>query len=207
MLVIKLLSKIGRYYLAFFLISTNYILTCDNAIAQVVSDGTLDTRVELIDQEKIITGGQEAGTNLFHSFQQFSPTPDVVTYFNNNPNIENIFTRVTGGIPSLINGTIKTNDASLFLLNPSGIIFGKNAQLNINGSFFATTAEELIFADGTRFNAKLSNVKPLLTVSVPMGLQYGNNPGEIVSNDISNNIALKQGEQLALLGGKVMWPI
>ena len=205
MLVIKLLSKIGRYYIAFFLISINYILTCDQAIAQVVSDGTLDTRVELIDQQNIITGGQEAGTNLFHSFQQFSPTPDVVTYFNNNSNIENIFTRVTGGIPSLINGTIKTNDASLFLLNPSGIIFGDNAQLNINGSFFATTAEEIIFADGTRFSAELSNVKPLLTVSVPMGIQYGNNPGEIVANEINTNSedTLKQGELIALLGGTV----
>ncbi len=205
MLVIKLLGKIARYYLAFFLISINYIVTRGNAIAQVVSDGTLDTKVELTDKKNIITGGQEAGTNLFHSFQEFSPTPDVVTYFNNNSNIENIFTRVTGGIPSLINGTIKTNDASLFLMNPSGIIFGENAQLNINGSFFATTAEEIIFADGTRFNTKVSDVKPLLTVSIPMGLQYGNNPGEIVGNgtNLNSEDPSKQGELIAFLGGKV----
>ena len=194
-------GQVNQYGLALSLLIVSYTLTSKNSQAQIVSDGTLDSQVNLINQQNVITGGQEAGANLFHSFQEFSPVPDAVTYFNNNSNIENIFTRVTGKIPSFINGIIQTNDASLFLLNPAGIIFGENASLDINGSFFATTAESVIFADGTTFNTELSNTQPLLTVSMPIGLQYGANPGNIASNNIMN--ALKEGEIIALLGGEV----
>ena len=208
MLGINLLNHIGKYHLAFFMLATNYIFAQENATAQIVSDGTLDSEVQLINQTNIITGGQEVGTNLFHSFKEFSPVPDAVTYFNNNPNIENIFTRVTGGIPSVIDGVIETNNASLFLINPSGIIFRNNAKLNINGSFFATTAEQVIFADGTTFNTQVSNVKPLLTVSLPIGVQYGTSPGTIVSSNNSDEPPpiyepLTPGNTFALLGGEV----
>ena len=49
--------------------------------------------------------------------------------FNNSVNIQNIITRVTGSTASNINGVIKSNaGANLFLINPSGIIFGANAK-------------------------------------------------------------------------------
>ncbi|MDJ0649218.1 MAG: filamentous hemagglutinin N-terminal domain-containing protein [Xenococcaceae cyanobacterium MO_188.B19] len=194
-------SQVSQCGLTLCLLIANCTLTSENAQAQIVTDGTLDSQVNLIDGQNVITGGKEARTNLFHSFEQFSPVPEAATYFNNNSNIENIFTRVTGNIPSFINGTIQTNDASLFLLNPSGIIFGENARLDINGSFFATSAESVIFADGTTFNTKVSNTTPLLTVSMPIGLQYGANPGTITSNNITGS--LKEGEIIALLGGEV----
>ncbi|MDJ0743892.1 MAG: filamentous hemagglutinin N-terminal domain-containing protein [Xenococcaceae cyanobacterium MO_167.B27] len=212
MLSIKLLSQVSKCNLAFLLLAANYIFACENAMAQIVPDGTLDTQVQSIDQQNIITGGQEVGPNLFHSFEEFSPLSDVETYFNNNSNIENIFTRVTGGNASIIDGIIRTNDASLFLINPSGIIFSDNAQLNINGSFFATTAEQIIFADGTTFDTQVSNVKPLLTISVPIGLQYGTNPGAIsISNRIADNLdeqppifnSSNPSNTFALLGGEV----
>lgn len=91
MLGSNLLSQIGKYHLAFFMVATNYIFAHENATAQIVSDGTLGSEVQLINQTNIISGSQEVGTNLFHSFKEFSPVPDTVTYFNNNPNIENIF--------------------------------------------------------------------------------------------------------------------
>ena len=62
---------------------------------------------------------------------------------------------------------------SLFLMNPAGIMFGKNAALNIGGSFVGTTANSIKFSDGTEFSAVNTATPPLLTMSVPIGLQLG----------------------------------
>ena len=158
-----------------------------------------------------IDGGTIKDKNLFHSFEEFSVPADVEIIFNNSPNIENIFTRVTGSLPSEIDGTISAQDsANLFLINPNGIMFGANAQLDIGGSFLATTADSIFFADGSQFSATNSQSSSLLTVSVPIGLQFGSKVGNIhnQSRRLDSNrvpIGLEVGAEktLALLGGEI----
>ena len=109
-----------------------------SAIAQVTPDGTLSTTVSSSDNLNfVIEAGNQSGRHLFHSFDKFSVPTNGSAQFNNARGIRTIFSRVTGGNISEINGELSTNHtATLFLMNPSGIIFGKDASLNIGGSFF-----------------------------------------------------------------------
>jgi len=205
-----------------------YLLASKPTAAQIVPDPTLPNNsiVPPNCTSCEITGGTPVGNNLFHSFEQFSIPTGGSAYFNNAQTIENIISRVTGGSISNIDGLIRANDgANLFLLNPNGIIFGPNASVNIGGSFLATTADRINFADGTQFRADGTQSSPLLTVSLPIGLQFGQAPG-IISNqsvapladstgnpvlDDDNNpipvgLRVLPGRTLALVGGSIGIP-
>ncbi len=159
------------------------------AQAQIVPDGTLLTDVNNSGNMDKITGGERVGNNLFHSFEQFSITEGMKAIFDNDLDIENIFTRITGSETSLIDGLLKTaGGANFFLVNPNGIVFGENAQLDVGGSFIATTADSIDFADGTSFVAKDNNPNVTLTISVPVGLGFLGNNGSITVNGSGNNI-------------------
>jgi filamentous hemagglutinin family protein len=175
------------------------------AIAQVVPDRTLPVgeRSQISGDPNLqIDGGATRGGNLFHSFQQFSIPTNSGVFFNNSTDITNIITRVTGNSRSDIDGFMRANGtANLFLINPNGIIFGPNAQMEIGGSFLVSTADSLKFADGFEFSATVPQSSPLLTISVPSGLQYGSNPGEIRVQGA--NLQVPDGRTLALAGGDV----
>ncbi|MHC5827838.1 MAG: two-partner secretion domain-containing protein, partial [Nostoc sp.] len=147
---------------AFLFILTTGLFTLGmmrSAIAQITSDGTTKTTVNQSANNFTILNGIEKGNNLFHSFSNFSVPTGGSARFDliNTPNISTIFSRVTGGNVSNIDGLIQTinskNPVSLLLINPSGIIFGANAQLNIGGSFIGTTANSIKFVDGVEFSA------------------------------------------------------
>jgi filamentous hemagglutinin family protein len=161
-------------------------------VAQVVPDQTLPggERSQVSgDRDAQIDGGAVRGNNLFHSFQQFSIPTGGSASFNNAPDIRNIITRVTGNNISDIDGVIRANGtANLFLINPNGILFGANARLEIGGSFLASTANSLKFADGLEFSATSSQSSPLLTISAPIGLQYGRNSGAITVQGSGHNL-------------------
>ena len=125
------------------LTSLSILLLWGGSLAQVTTtitpDPTLGTEVTQNGKMHEITGGDrpEAGPNLFHSFHRFNIGTGDTAHFIGEPGIENIIGRVTGPEASRIDGTVQA-DASLFLLNPQGILFGPDATLNIHGSFHAT---------------------------------------------------------------------
>lgn len=202
------------------------LLYVQSIAAQVIPDTTLPVgeRSQVTGNPNVqIDGGARRGGNLFHSFSQFSIPTGGSAYFNNAMDVQNIFSRVTGGSVSNIDGVIRANGtANLFLLNPNGILFGPNARLNIGGSFIATTANSINFADNFQYSATNPQTTPLLTVSVPIGLQMGANPGQIavqgngydlsvavtifsplIRGSSSAGLRVPIGQTLALIGGDI----
>lgn len=174
--------------------------------AQVAPDGSLGTEVNTNDSVTEIIGGTELDSNLFHSFQEFSVETGSTVFFNNGVEIDNIIGRVTGNSISNLDGLIRANgDANLILINPNGITLGSNVRLDIGGSFLGSTAESVVFQDGTVFNTDL-NTEPLLTISTPIGLQLGQDAAGIqVSGtaDIDAGLALTAGNTFALVGNGI----
>src|SRR5919202_7153791 len=188
---------------------------CALAQSKIVPDGTLGNESSVVVRNfrglsvEAIDGGAQRGQNLFHSFQEFNVSEGRGAYFYSpDAGIVNILARVTGGNPSEILGVLGTfgnSQPNLFLINPNGIIFGRNARLNIGGSFLASTANSVVFDNGYQFSATNPQALPLLTVNVPLGLQFGANPGSIVNQSRPNGDGLKAqpGRTLALVGGEV----
>ncbi|MDM8547409.1 two-partner secretion domain-containing protein [Candidatus Venteria ishoeyi] len=89
--------------------------------------------------------GKVIGNNLFHSFQDFNLKQGETARFSGAAHINNVISRVTGGSPSHINGTISNTipGANTYLLNPAGIFFAEHARLDVSGGFYATTADYL----------------------------------------------------------------
>ncbi|MDF5709463.1 MAG: filamentous hemagglutinin N-terminal domain-containing protein [Nostoc sp. S4] len=189
----------------------------NSAIAQITitPDGTLSNNSQVTQQNNliIIEGGTRSGNNLFHSFNEFNIPAGVTVELRNASDIQNIIGRVTGKSISNIDGILKSNyTANVFLLNPNGIIFGNNATLQIGGSFIASTASSFNFADGTKFSATNPEITPLLTISAPVGLQFGvATPGSILNQSQANadnarnpvGLQVQSNKTLALIGGDI----
>lgn len=198
------------------------------AQAQVVPDATLPMPSVVspgaAPNLELVTGGTRQGNHLFHSFEQFSIAPGATVEFSHGLDLAIIFTRVTGGDRSILEGTLATQgSADFFLINPNGFLFGPEAQLNIGGSFVASSASQVEFSDGTTFSAVAPQPTDLLSINVPVGLQYGAAPGviEVLGKGHGLEIdpatlaivpvtppaarlAVNPGQTLALLGGPVL---
>ncbi|NEO86731.1 MAG: S-layer family protein [Spirulina sp. SIO3F2] len=174
------------------------------AIAQTVTaDGTVGTTVTGTGPFTI-TGGTTQGANLFHSFTEFSPST-ATTEFSVGGTIERIFSRVTGSNVSNIDGILRVTggiNPDFFLINPNGIVFGPNAELDMNGSFIGSTASSIVFPHNLEFSANDTTVSPLLTINQPIGLNLGSNPGSIVTQSLTEDFEISD-QTIGLIGGEI----
>jgi len=180
--------------------------------AQVIPDPTLSVESSLVNTVttdgtlQTITGGALRGSNLFHSFEQFSIPAGDTAVFANPDFVANIISRVTGGTLSDLQGTIQAGgSANLFLINPAGIVIGPNARLDIGGSFLASTGNGLGFENGFLYDTVDPQVPPLLTISAPIGINLGQAPGDIAVGGSGGPppLSIVEGQTLALIGGEV----
>ena len=199
--------------------------------AQLTPDNTLGTENSIVTPQQLrdlIQGGAIRGNALFHSFDEFNVQDGGSVFFDlqNNTDILNIFTRVTGGSVSNILGTLGVlqdalnsdvlGNANLFLLNPNGITFGANANLQLNGSFFATTADSFDFDNFTFSASGEETPPPLLTVSIPRFLSFRDNPGTIINQSVTRaensrgrrikvGLQVPQDQTIGFIGGEVQF--
>ena len=197
-----------------FVVSGILIFKCDRAFSQITPDSTLGAESSTVNprdaNSESIDGGAVRGQNLFHSFQEFNVGEDRGVYFANPNAVSNIFSRVTGSNVSNILGTLGVDGAAnLYLINPNGIVFGENSSLDVQGSFTATTADAIEFSEGGLFSA-VAPGESLLTISVPLGLQFGSTPGSIINRSFVQDeteefvgLQVLTGENLTLVGGEI----
>ena len=172
-------------------------------------DGT-NTVVLPNGQQFNITGGTQAGANLFHSFQQFGLSQGQIANFLSQPNIQNILGRVVGGDPSVINGLIQLTggNSNLYIMNPAGVIFGTNASLNVPASFTATTANGIQVGNSWfGMNTIVSDLKNL--TGTPNAFAF-TSPSTTIQNQTSGvivnqgNLNVSEGKSITLVGGIVI---
>lgn len=195
-----------KFYLNPLSIAISLILAHNSIVyAQITPDGSLGEESSIVTPGQLrdlIEGGAIRDSSLFHSFLEFNIQEGQQVYFTNPEGITNIFTRVTGINPSDIFGTLGVDgSANLILINPHGINFGANAQLDITGSFFATTTESIIFANGWEFSANNPQAPPLLQVNLTPGLQTGSPAQAPINNAATLSIAT--GQTLTLIGSEI----
>lgn len=208
---LKLLSSLA-------LVST-FAISEHPTFAQVTPDNTLGIENSIVnfssDNDSLrlqIQGGSIRGTNLFHSFSDFNIAEGQSLYFQNPIDITNIISRVTGGSSSNIEGRLGVSGgtANLFLLNPSGIIFGANARLDVEGSFVATTATAIQFGNQGFFSASVTDSPALLTVN-PSAFLFNQIAAAPIVNRSTTPLAeprrkglqVPDGKSLLLLGGEI----
>jgi filamentous hemagglutinin family protein len=202
--------------LSFFL----FPLANSQAALPITSDNTLGTSVNKTGSTYDIGGGTAKGSSLFHSFGLFSVPVNETANFLGAGGIVNILSRVTGGQPSQIDGRIQSlSGANLYFMNPSGIIFGRTASLNVNGSFHATTASymslfDLINGGSSKFYAdpmKDNLADSLLKVPPPASFGFlqptgfgftTNSPASITVTQSS--LGVPAGQTLSLIGGDIV---
>ncbi len=185
--------------------------------------GATGTIVTPINTQIDITGGTQAGSALFHSFTQFDVNQGQTANFQTPADVQNVLTRVTNGIPSTIDGTLQLSGAkaNLYFMNPAGIVFGPNVNLNLPASFVGTTAHAIGY-DRKRFSADGReqilprytfhsigentfdyplDANPNIDVTRFVFLDHQANFGRIIN---FGNLSLQKDTNLALIGGEII---
>jgi filamentous hemagglutinin family protein len=175
-----------------------------------LADKTLGTQVSGSNSNFNITGGLQRGQTLFHSFGDFSvPTSGQANFINPVGN-RDIITRVTGNLFSDINGTVNTQGANFFLINPNGLVFGPNAQLNVGKAFVGSTANGIDLVDGggrtVTFGTNPNGDAPLLSINPNVffnvsRLNMGGGNGAI--SNFGTLQTTNPNQYIGLIGGRV----
>ncbi len=144
------------------------------------------------------------GTNLFESFSQFELFQNDVADFQSPSGVNDIIARITGGNRSLIDGEIESGQGvNLFLINPSGVVFGPQASLAVGGSFTVSTADVVNLSDGGVFHSSLG-AKDTLTSAPVSGFGFDGTAPPASVGFRGSQLSLRPGAGLNVIAGDVI---
>ncbi len=210
------------------------------ARAEVVFQGQPNTSFQTGAVTITAAQGQTAGGNLLHSFSVFNVFATAnesvrFVFTNADPRgpgtIRHVISRVSGDQGSLfaggarasfIDGPLRSDlaGANLVLVNPNGISFGPRAQVHVDGSFFASTADRIEFDGADPIHAR-PQPGEVLTSAPPSAFGFmGGQPAAIrvdgaqlrpvvpanppfVPAALPATLVLPAGKTFALVGGNV----
>ncbi|MFK7895358.1 MAG: filamentous hemagglutinin N-terminal domain-containing protein [Myxococcota bacterium] len=185
-----------------------------SAQSSIATDDTLAgvAARDLVGPDYLVTesDGVRAGNNQFHSFERFGLATDETVTFSGPDAIETLIMRVTGGASSGIDGQITSSidGADLYLINPAGVVFTENAQLDVPGNVVISTADHVSLGDDGVFSASspLSSVLSASPVS-----EFGFLSSSPASIEVAGSALETQfesfgtllGRSLSLIGGDI----
>ena len=187
-----------------YLLTIPLLIFTSSSNAEITLDGTLGSSGALPGPDYLIGAdlGQQHGGNLFHSFKEFNlQSFESATFFGPN-SINNVISRVTGGNSSYIDGLIRSTipNADMYFLNPYGIMFGENAQLDVQGGFHASTADYMRLGEAGRFDASHPE-QSILTVAPPTAFGFLDAPTGIEVQ--GSDLAIAPNADFSLIGGNL----
>ncbi|MBK1642764.1 hypothetical protein CKO12_12970 [Chromatium okenii] len=190
---------ISRFSFGIALFSTSICL------AQITTDGSVGPRQMLTGADMQIGAelGSTRGTNLFHSFQTFDIPAGRSATFTGPDKIQNVISRVTSGKISNIDGQLrsKVGTADVYLINPSGVVMGANASVDVPAALHLSTADEVRFSDGSRYSAR-DPASSSLTIAAPESFGFlSPQPATLTVN--GSQLSVKAGKHMTLSGGDV----
>ena len=168
----------------------------------IVTDGSVGAVQNLVGTNVTIPQelGKTVGKNLFHSFSDFNINNGQAVTFTGSDSLQNVISRVSGNNPSVIDGTLKSDikNADFYFINPKGITFNANAQVDVPAAFHVSTADKMDFGkNGGVFYADLSKDSQLSTEPPSAFGFLGNYYGDITITGAQLNFKPYQSVDLA----------
>jgi len=145
------------------------MVTTQSIKGEIITDSSFGKSQPIVPEGNVYqindSHGRQWGQNLFHSFESFNIEAGKTANFSGPATVQRIISRVTGGNESQINGTIQSSiaGADIFLLNPKGILFGKSAKLDIDGSFYVSTADYLQMTESKQYVSLSTDISGLVS--------------------------------------------
>ena len=139
------------------------------------------------------------------NWQDFSIASDETTRFIQQNRDSAVLNRISGQNPSSILGTLQSN-GQVYLINPNGIVFGQNAQINVAG----LVASTLNMTDADFLNGRMNFAGNNDALLQNFGIIETSDGGDIflIGNDVENhgiiktssgNILLAAGESVSIV--------